>query len=119
MKNMIQEGDILDITAPYARSSGDFVQLGNGTTSQLGGICSTDIGSGATGSIKTTGVFDITALSTSTFAFGEPVYWDNTNKRCTNVASGNLKIGIALETKASGPTTIRTRLNGVFPLVTP
>jgi hypothetical protein len=47
---------------------------------------------------------------------GDKVYWDNTNKRVTKIATDNTLIGVALGMVGSGAdeTTGRVRLNGSF-----
>jgi predicted RecA/RadA family phage recombinase len=47
---------------------------------------------------------------------GAKVYWDDTNKRCTTVATDNTPVGVAVEAVASGAgdTIGRVRLNAVF-----
>ena len=47
---------------------------------------------------------------------GDKVYWDNTNKRATKIATDNTLVGVALSVVGSGTdeTTGRVRLNGSF-----
>jgi Tfp pilus tip-associated adhesin PilY1 len=44
---------------------------------------------------------------------GQTVYYNTTNKNITNVVGSNIKVGIALETKAIGTTTILIDFIGV------
>lgn len=108
MRNYVQDGDILTLTAPYQVSSGGGVLVGT----NLFGIATNDIANAASGEVKTRGVFDITALSTDTGSAGTLWYWDNTNKRVTTTSSGNTKVGVGVSTKSSGDTTARVRLHG-------
>lgn len=110
MKNFVQEGATVKILAvPYAVASG----AGCFKTA-IFGIAANDVANGADGDFVVEGVFDITALSTDTFAAGDKVYWDDTNKRCTSTASGNKLIGNCVDTaKISGDTTVRCRLNAI------
>jgi predicted RecA/RadA family phage recombinase len=111
MKNYVQPGETVTVTAPYALAAGDGALVG----AALFGVACGTYASGATDAeIVTEGVFDITALSTDTPAAGALLYWDNTNKRITTTASGNTKVGVAVAPKASGATTVRCRLNGAF-----
>jgi predicted RecA/RadA family phage recombinase len=109
MKNFIQDGDILVVPAPYDRSAGQGAQVG-----QLFGVCVGNASSGAEVALKTAGVFDLTKIGSQAWTVGQLIYWDNTNKRCTNVATGNLLIGAAVAAvdNAAGSTTGRVRLNG-------
>jgi len=103
MRNYVQEGESIQVAAPYAVSSGDGVQVGTA----LFGVAATTAASGADVVIKTNGVFDVKAKSTDTPAIGAKLYWDNTNKEITTTATSNLLCGIALVAKASGDTTVR------------
>jgi predicted RecA/RadA family phage recombinase len=57
----------------------------------------------------------LTKAGSQAWTVGALVYWDDTNKRCTTVATGNLLIGAAIAAvdNAAGSTTGRVRLNGV------
>jgi len=110
MKNFVQDGDIVVVSAPYDRTSGQGAQVG-----QIFGVCTGDAVSGADVALKTCGVFDLAKAGSQAWTVGALVYWDNTNKRCTTVATGNLLIGAAVQAvdNGSGSTTGRVRLNGV------
>jgi predicted RecA/RadA family phage recombinase len=62
------------------------------------------------------GVFDLTKIGSQAWTAGAKVYWDNTNKRSTTVATDNTLIGVATEAVASGAgdTISRVRLNASF-----
>lgn len=109
MKNFVQGGDVLTLTAPYDVASGAGLLVG-----LIFGVAAAAAANGAQVEAKTSGVFDITALSTDTGSVGAAMYWDNTNKRLTTTASGNTKVGVLTAAKANGDTTARVRLNGVF-----
>lgn len=112
MKNYVQPGDNLTVTAPYALTPGDGCKVG-----LLFGISCATYASGATDAeLATEGVYDITALSTDTASGTSLVaaYWDDTNKRITTTSSTHLKVGVIVAAKTSGQTTARVRLNGVF-----
>ncbi len=108
MKNYVQEGDVITLTAPYAVSSGGGALVGT-----LFGVAVADIANGVQGQFQREGVFDITALTTDVIAQGAKVYWDNTNKRITGTAASNTLVGAALVAKANGDTTCRVLLDGV------
>ena len=110
MRNFVQPGDYVTVTAPYALTSGDGCLVGS-----LFGIASNTYANGATDAeLDVEGVFDITALGTDTATVGALAYWDNTNRRITTTASGNTKVGVFTAVKSSGATTARVRLNGAF-----
>lgn len=112
-RNKVQdEGNIILITAPYTVLSGGGVLVGS-----LFGVAETDIASGATGNIDTEGVFNLakaTGAGTA-FAFGDRVFWDDTNKVVTPVASGNTEIGIATAAATTSATLARVRLGLLEP----
>lgn len=109
MKNFVQPGDTLTVTAPYDVASGAGMLVG-----LIFAVAAFAALSGAQVEGVTKGVFDLTALNADTATVGAAIYWDNTNKRCTTTSSGNTKIGVATQAKANGDTTVRVRLNGVF-----
>jgi predicted RecA/RadA family phage recombinase len=109
MKNYVQNGDNVDITAPYAVSSGGGVLVG-----ALFGVAVVDIANGAVGTIATKGVYSLSkATGASTDgAQGAVAYWDNTAKKVTGVASGNTAVGKFLVAAATGDAVATVRLNG-------
>lgn len=111
MKNFIQEGEFLDLTAPYDVASG-----GGALVGATFGVAVAAVLSGAVGSFATEGVFTMTkATGASTGgAQGALAYWNNTSKVVTAVSTSNTKIGVFTATCADGDTTCRVRLNGAF-----
>ena len=67
---------------------------------------------GASAEVAVNGVFDITKEAPLVIAVGARVFWDNTNKRVTTTATGNVAIGHAVVAAASADTTARVRLSG-------
>jgi predicted RecA/RadA family phage recombinase len=86
----------LTVAAPYTVKSGGGVKVGN-----LFGVAVYDAALNASLEIVAMGVFDL-AKDTSTFASGDAVYWDDTNKVATSTATGNKKIGVAVLSQPSG-----------------
>lgn len=111
MKNYVQPGTTLTLTAPYAVTSGDGLLVGS-----IYGVAAGDAASGAIVEAALTGVFDLTKIGSQAWTVGAKVYWDDTNKRCTSVATGNTLIGVAVEAVAggAGDTIGQVRLNGSF-----
>ena len=105
MKNFVQSGVNVTLTAPYALTSGQGALVGS-----LFGVASTDLANGASGEFVTQGVFDLTKATGEAWTVGAKVYWDNGNRRVTTTASGNTLIGVALAVAASGATVGRVRL---------
>lgn len=111
MKNYVQPGNAITLTAPYAVASGDGLLVGS-----IFGVASCTAALGETVEAALVGVFDLTKVGSQAWTAGAKVYWDNTNKRCTTVATDNTLIGMATEAVASGAgdTIGRVRLNGAF-----
>jgi predicted RecA/RadA family phage recombinase len=116
MQNFIQKGETLNLIAPYAVSSGAGALVG-----RIFGLASDTVASGAVGEFVVKGVFDV-AKDTSTFTDGALVYWDNTAKLATSVATAHNIIGMACMTLAdgtvvpggaSGDATVRVLLPGI------
>lgn len=113
--NFIAHGDTLQVTAPYALSSGDGCTVGT----YIFGVAVADYESGDTlAQIKTTGVFDITKITAENWTVGQKIYWHTGLKKCSNVVSSSADerlIGVCVAAN-TGATTGRVRLNGVFGL---
>lgn len=107
--NFIQDGDVLDYTAAGTITSG--------TPFLMGTKLAVPLKSGESGDIlpiKMTGVFLFTkATGASTnWAAGGAVYWDDTAKKVTGVASGNTLIGYGIEVAGTADATGKVKLNG-------
>ena len=120
MQNYVQKGQTLTVVAPSNVTSGGGVLVSG--TGYVFGIAVNTQNQAESMEILVEGVFDL-AKDASTFASGDYVYWDNTNKVATSTATGNKKIGVAVLSQASGvnasgagsgDTTVRMRLNSAF-----
>lgn len=109
MKNYVQPGDMITITAAAALLSGDGVLQGT-----LFGVAAGDIANGAEGEIQTVGVFTLPKIGAQAWTVGAAIYWDATNLRCTTTATGNTLIGKAVVAVGSGAGEIvgTVRLDG-------
>lgn len=107
MKNFIQPGDIVTIPAPADVASGAGVLAGT-----LFGVAEIDAVSGDDVSIATTGVFDLAKVSAQAWTVGAAIYWDNTAKLATTVATSNTLIGKATAAAANPSAVGRVRLDG-------
>lgn len=110
MKNYIQDGDTITVTAPAAVASGDFVQVG-----RIRGIAVTSAANGAQVELKTTGVFTIPKTGSEAFAsVGLPVYCvlsGNGVKTVTTASTtANVLVGINLATSAASPGSLQVKL---------
>ena len=120
MQNYVQKGQTLTVAAPYNVTSGGGVLVSG--TGYVFGIAVNTQNLGDSMEIVTEGVFDL-VKDASTFANGDYVYWDNTNKVVTSTATGNKKVGVAVLSQpsgvnasggGSGDATVRVRLNPAF-----
>jgi predicted RecA/RadA family phage recombinase len=110
MKNFIQDGDNLTVTAPAAVASGDFVQVG-----RIRGVAVTSAASGAQVELKTKGVFDIPKAGTEAFAtLGLPVYCvlsgDGVKTVTTASTTANVLVGINVATSGAVAGSLRVKL---------
>jgi len=110
MKNYVQEGDTITVTAPAAVKSGDLVQVG-----RIRGVAVTDAADGAKVELRTTGVYDIEKLGTEAFAtVGLPVYvvlsGNGVKKVTTASTTANVLVGINLETSTGVAGKLRVKL---------
>lgn len=112
MKNYIQQGDLMDVTAPANVASGDGVQVGS-----LFGVAVHDAASGKALVIKTKGVYELKKIESQAWTVGAKVYWDNSEKECTTDGTKGMLIGVAAEavTDSATATLGKVRLNGVAP----
>jgi predicted RecA/RadA family phage recombinase len=111
MRNYIQPGHALTLAAPYDVVSGDGLLVGS-----IFGVATSDALSGADVEAQLTGVVEIAKAASQAWTVGAKVYWDNTAKRATTVASGNTLIGVAVLAVGAGAEEVvgRVRLNGSF-----
>lgn len=109
MKNFIQPGQVVTLTAPYTVVSGAGLLVGS-----IFGVASNDALSGASVEARLEGVFQLAKLSSEVWTQGQLIYWDNTNKWCTNVASTNKLIGAAILPASNPSTTGTVRLNNAY-----
>lgn len=110
MKNFLQPGDTITVTAPYDVDSGGGVLVGD-----IFGVAAFAAKSGETVEIKTTGVFEIAKTSAQAWSsVGTAIYWDNSNKVVTSTASTNKLIGVNLAAADNPSATGIVRLNGIF-----
>lgn len=109
MKNFIQDGKTITLTAPYAVSSGAGLLVGS-----IFGIASNDAPIGLDVEAVLEGVFTIAKTSAQAWTVGQLIYWDDTNKVATSVLTGNKLIGVAVAIATNPSSTGSIRLNGSF-----
>ena len=107
MKNWIQPGDIVTVTATAAVNSGDGLLVG-----ALFGVAISSAAISTEVELAISGVVDLPKAAVA-ITQGAKIYWITATSNVTNSATGNTLIGCALEAAAIGETTARVRLNGV------
>lgn len=108
MKNYIQPGDVVTVSAPAEVASGVGVLVGS-----LFGVTAFAAASGADVEVKTTGVFELPKTSALAISVGDLIYWDNTAK-VVNKTNTNKLVGVAVSAAANPSDTVQVRLNGAF-----
>ena len=93
------EADLITVPAP-ANVTSDFGVL----VGELFGIAVHDALLGEDVTIATEGAFWVEKVSAQAWSVGAAVYWDNTAKLFTTVATSNKKVGVAI-VAANNPST--------------
>ena len=109
MKNFVQRGDTLDVTAAAAVASGDVVVIGS-----IIGVSNVDAEIGDSFALEVVGVFTLPKTSALAISVGDVLYYDAANKVVNKTASGNTKIGVAVTAAANPSPSVNVRLNGAF-----
>jgi predicted RecA/RadA family phage recombinase len=114
MKNYIQPGDRIDVTAPAAVVDGQLVRVG-----VLAGVAVHDAASGAPLVIATEGIYDVTKAGSQAWTVGQAIYGVGTTTLTATTATttGNIFLGVAVLPVGSGAgeTVGRIRLTGAPP----
>ncbi|WP_417809937.1 DUF2190 family protein [Thioclava sp.] len=107
MKNYVQKGENITVSAPAAATSGQGVLIGN-----LFGIAAGTAAIGEDLDLVTEGVFNMAKVSTDELAVGDFVYWDDTAKLATSDddTGANELIGLAVTAAANPSGTVNVKL---------
>ncbi|MCF7700547.1 DUF2190 family protein [Loktanella sp. M215] len=108
MKNYVYSGEKIDLPAPVTAVSGAAMLIG-----AMFGVCQNAAAVGEDLVLITQGAFDLPKLAAQAWTVGQKVYWDDTAKLVTSVATGNSLIGVAIEIAANPSDIGRVRLNGI------
>lgn len=109
MKNFVQPGEVVTLTAPYVVAGGDGLLVGS-----IFGVASGAAALAADVEAKILGVFDLKKTNAQAWTAGALIYWDNTAKEATTVPTSNKLIGTAVAAAVNPSATGRVRLNGAF-----
>lgn len=114
MKNFVQPGDVVTLTAPADVAAG--VPISNGV---LVGVTVSAALNGAQVECATTGVFDLAKTSAQAWTVGQAIYLiPSTRLVTTATTAGNILIGTAAAVADNPTATGRVRLNGAAPAAT-
>lgn len=102
MKNYIQEGKTLTVTAISDVASGGGVLIGS-----LFGVAIGSAASGSSVTISRSGVFSLPKVEAQAWTVGDQIFWDDGDTTCTTASEGNVLIGLAVAA-AANPTTTGT-----------
>jgi len=109
MKTYIQDGEALELTAPYDVASGGGALVGS-----IFGVAKSDVLSGALGVFQLTGVVELAKVSAQAWTAGVLLYWDDSAKLVTSTASTHKLIGVAAAAAVNPSAVGWIRLNGSF-----
>lgn len=120
MKNYIQPGNTITVTAPGNLTGGDGYLIG-----QLFGVIAGDVQTGDDMDLVTVGVFDLKKPPGAIFTVGAPVYWEQASQRAksgndedSNSAGDNeALIGVCVAAAGVGEATVRVKLGQPVALV--
>lgn len=109
MKNYIQDGNVLSLTAPYDVAAGAGFKVGS-----IIAIATSAALTGAAVEGLTAGVVEVAKTSAQAWTVGAKVYWDDTAKEFTTTSTSNTLAGVAVAVATNPSATGRVRLNGSF-----
>lgn len=107
---IVQDGDVITVTAPRALSSGDGVLIG-----ALFGIALTDAANGASVDIAVDCVATVNKTSALAISVGDRLFWDDTNHVVNKTATAQSCVGIAVEAAANPSATVKMLLESSTP----
>lgn len=107
MRNFVQPGDVVTLTAPAGGiATGEGLLVG-----ALFGVAAYTAAEGEEVEASLVGVFELPKGS-GAIGEGAKAYWDSAARAVTVTATGNKLIGAAIRAAASGDAAVRVRLNG-------
>ena len=109
MKNLLQNGENLDLVAPYDVAAGAGFKVGS-----IVAVAASAALSGAAVVGVVVGVFDLAKVSAQVWTQGVVVFWDDSAKNVTTTSSGNTLLGVAVAAAANPSATGRVRLSAKF-----
>ena len=107
MKNYVQQGNTITVTAPAAVVSGQYVTVG-----AIRGVAAYDAAQGEPVEVVTEGVFTLPKKAADVVAAGDLLYWDATNGYLTVTAGTGSKplVGVAVKAAGNGAMSVDIKL---------
>ncbi len=107
MKNYVQPGETLTLTAPGDVAAGAGVMVG-----AIFGVAQHAALTGEPLVLVRRGVFTLPKINAQAWTVGARVYWNNATAALTTAASGNTLVGAAVEAAADPSATGMVVLDG-------
>jgi predicted RecA/RadA family phage recombinase len=101
MRNYIDSGDAIAVTAPRALASGEGCLVGTG----MFGFAVTSALISTTVVLERKGRFSHAKTSAQAWVVGDLIYWDDTNHVLTTTSAGNTLVGVATAIAANPSAT--------------
>ena len=105
MKNFIQPGETLTLTAPSTVTSGQLVVVGS-----IVGVANFDAASGDDVEVDIEGVFELPKVSGDSIVVGDKLYWNGTALTKTAGTGSKPLVGYAVAAAGIGSLLIRCNL---------
>ena len=102
----VQRGDAIDYVPDTDTPAGTVVGLGSRI-----GITKFDIAANTLGALSLVGVFDFVKDTATAINQYDKVYWSPVDRKVNVTESGNILVGIALETVDAAAETVRIKLD--------
>jgi predicted RecA/RadA family phage recombinase len=100
------EADVVDVTAPVARTSGQGMLVG----ATLFGVVQEDCGVGDLVGLRVQGVVDLAKAAGVAVAAGERVFWVPASNAVNTTAASQVCVGVAIRAAVAGDATCRVLL---------
>lgn len=106
-QNFKQDG----VHLPYTNGTGSAIASGAVVImGKIVGVALGTIADGATGQIRTEGVFELTKKASLAISAGDVVYWDATPGEVTKTDADGVFIGYAIKAAAGSATKVEVKL---------
>lgn len=108
MKNFVQPGNQIEVSAPVDVLSGVGVQIGS-----LFGIASIDALTGVKVNLGVEGVYEVAKLLADVDAVGDKLNWDNTAKHLKKAAGDLASVATVVEAADATKAVVKVKLTPV------